>query len=74
MPLDQETLTHLKNLKREIEEILSDVGAVIPDDFRMTCVLRYCGSDPDMANMIWTDDVHEDVIQALQQEQERIGG
>lgn len=73
MPLDEETITHLRRLKDEIEEILSDVSGIIPEDFRMTCVLRYCGPNPDIQNMVWTDDVHEDVMLALEEEQRKAG-
>lgn len=65
MPLDNETLGHLRRVKDEIEEILSEVGDILPPDFRMTCVLRYCGTNPDVDDMIWTDDVHHDAIAAL---------
>lgn len=65
MPLDKETLNHLRNVKENIEEILSEIGDIVPPDFRVTCVLRYCGDNPDVQDMIWTDDVHYDVINSL---------
>lgn len=66
MSLDAETLKHLRRVKEEIEEILAEIGDIVPPDFRTTCVLRYCGDNPDVDDMIWTDDVHFDVIKALQ--------
>lgn len=69
--LDDDTLSHLRKIKDDIEEILAEVGDILPPEFRMTCILRYCGDNPEVTNMIWTDDVHEDVIGALKKEQER---
>lgn len=68
MPLDEQTLNHLRRVREEIEEILEDARAVAPPDFRMTLVLRYCGEQDGVKDMIWTDDVHHDVVQALQRE------
>lgn len=72
MPLSNDDLERLKQLKSEIEDILEDIGGILPDDFRMTCVLRYCGDNPDISNMIWTDDYHGDVITALEDEMKRV--
>lgn len=68
--LDNETIAHLRRIKDEIEEILAEVGDILPPDFRMTCVLRYCGDEPEVQDMVWTDDVHDDVIAALEKQRD----
>lgn len=70
MPLDAETKRHLLRIKEDIEEILGEVGDILPPDFRMTCVLRYCGTNEDVDDMIWTDDVHDDVIGAIEKKRD----
>lgn len=67
MALSSEDIKELRRVKDEIEEILADIADVIgaDSDYRVTCILRYCGANPDMDDMIWTDDVHHDAIAAL---------
>lgn len=74
MSLDAETKADLLRIKNEIEEILGDVGDVLPDDFRMTVILRYCGTVEGVDDMVWTDDVHDDAIAALERSKALLGG
>lgn len=70
MALDRETINHLRKVKEQIEEILEDVGDIVPPEFRTTCILRYCGTNPDVKDMVWTDDVHDDVIAAIEKQRD----
>lgn len=74
MPLDKESLDHLIRLKENIEEILSEIGDIVPPgQFCTTMILRYCGTNSEIDDMIWTDDVHDDVIKSLERERDKNG-
>ncbi len=72
MSLDKEILNHLRRIKSEIEELLEEVGDIVPPDFRTTCILRYCGNNSEVKDMIFTDDVTYDAAAALNKYQEEV--
>ena len=67
MALDKETMEHLVRIRDEIEEILAEIGDIVPPEFRTTVVLRYCGTDDEVKELfendpaVWTDDVSYDI-------------
>lgn len=63
--LDAETLSFLKNMKDNVDEILADIADVVPEEYRVTCVLRYCGPEEGIPDLVYIDDVHDDVIATL---------
>lgn len=72
MPLDEATIKNLRRVREEIEEILEDARDIIPPDFRITFIARYCGYDEEVKDMVWTEDVHDDVIAALEKERDNM--
>ena len=70
MPLDVETIKVLRKLREDIEELLNEIRDMTPPNFLMTLVMRYVGGDQEIKNMIWTEDVHDDVVRALETERD----
>lgn len=65
MALDQETKRVLQGLQAEAGEILGDITAIFPTEYRFTLIARHSNNVED-ADIVLTNDYLDDAIAALE--------